>query len=152
MKASLISLVSLSAGALIACGGGAKSDSNMPGGTPQSWNDQVASGRELFAAHCASCHGAGGEGTSRGPRVVGLSQGALPLDPPPMAKVRKMKFETAADVAQFVMKEMPMDKPGSLSDGQYLAILAFDLHANGVALPPGQMLDASTAKDIVLHK
>lgn len=44
---------------------------------------------------------------------------------------------------------MPGDDPGSLSDAQYVSILAFDLFANGVALE--SPLDAESAARIVLH-
>jgi hypothetical protein len=42
---------------------------------------------------------------------------------------------TVADVAEFVVHNMPPKKGGSLSADQYWAILAFDLHANGIDLP-----------------
>src|SRR3954470_15746695 len=91
---------------------------------------QVKEGAELYKKHCAGCHGDAGEGGKKAPPVVGKS--ALPLDPPATAKVRKNKFHTAADVAEFVVKNMPAKKPGSLKTDEYWAILAFDLKANGV--------------------
>jgi mono/diheme cytochrome c family protein len=94
---------------------------------------QVAKGGELYGANCASCHGANGEGKKKNPKVVG--EGALPLDPPKGAKMRKgIQFNTAKDVADFVVAKMPPKKPGSLAPEEYYAILAFDLNANGVAL------------------
>src|SRR5690348_10612580 len=93
-------------------------------------HDQVAEGGQLFAKHCAKCHGDAGQGTKKGPPVVGKN--ALPLDPPPGAKVRKTQFHTAQDVAAFVATKMPADKPASLTTDQYYDILAFDLKANGV--------------------
>jgi hypothetical protein len=38
---------------------------------------------------------------------------------------------------------MPPKKAGSLTNDQYLAILAFDLHANGIDLPSPLTLDAA---------
>ena len=116
---------------------------------PTTFAAQVALGQKLYGDNCASCHGAGGEG-DKGPRVVGLDKGALPLDPPPSAKFRKTQFKTAADVAGFVVKSMPPSAPGSLKESDYWAILAFDLHANGVDLP--KPIDATNAKDVTLHK
>ena len=82
---------------------------------------------------------------ARGHRV-----GALPLDPPKGAKKRKgVQFRTAADVFAFVKKNMPLKKPGSLTDNEYAAILAFDLKGNGVDLH--EKLDATNAAAIVLH-
>ena len=94
---------------------------------------QIAQGKDLYGANCASCHGANGEGKGKAPKVVG--EGALPMDPPKGAKLRKgVKFMTAKDVADFVVAKMPPKKPGSLKPEEYLAILAFDLSANGVAV------------------
>ena len=84
--------------------------------------------------NCANCHGDSGQGV-KAPRVVGLKDGALPLDPPADRKFRKGRFVTVADVAQFVVANMPPGKAGSLTNDQYWAILAFDLHANGIDLP-----------------
>ena len=100
---------------------------------PASFTEQVGQGQALYAQNCASCHGASGQG-DKAPRVVGLKDGALPLDPPADRQVRKSQFVTVADVAQFVVANMPPKKAGSLTGEQYWAILAFDLHANGVDL------------------
>jgi len=133
---------------LAACGGGAAAEGTRSA-TPATFADQVALGQKLYGEKCASCHGSSGEG-DRAPRVVGLDKGALPLDPRPDAKVRKTQFRTAADVATFVVKNMPPGGDSSLREEDYWAILAFDLHANGVDLP--QRVDATNASTIVLHK
>lgn len=94
---------------------------------------QVAKGGELYGANCASCHGANGEGKKKYPKVVG--EGALPLDPPKGAKLRKgIQFNTAKDVADFVVANMPLKKADKVTPEDKLAILAFDLNANGIAL------------------
>ena len=109
---------------------------------------QVAQGEKLFAKHCAKCHGKSGEGGKKAPPVVGKE--ALPLDPPPGAKIRKSQFHTAQDVAEFVSTKMPANKPGSLKPDEYYEILAFDLKANGVDLGD-KKLDAASAAQIKLH-
>jgi cytochrome c len=101
---------------------------------PASWADQVAAGQTLYAQSCASCHGDSGQG-GKAPRLVGLKEGALPLDPPADRTLRKGQFVTVADVATFAVANMPPKKGGSLTGDQYWAIVAFDLHANGVDLP-----------------
>jgi cytochrome c len=101
---------------------------------PTSFADQVAIGGKLFGEKCASCHGDAGQG-GKGPRLVGIKEGALPLDPPPERKFRKTQFVTVADVATFAVANMPPGKAGSLDADQYWAIVAFDLHANGIDLP-----------------
>lgn len=102
---------------------------------PASFADQVAQGQKLYADNCANCHGDSGQGTAKAPKVVGLKDGALPMDPPADRKYRKSKFVTVADVAEFTVANMPPGKAGSLTNDQYWAILAFDLHANGIDLP-----------------
>lgn len=136
------------------CGGaGASAPPATPGSAgaaePQTFAEQVALGQKLYGAKCASCHGSSGEGKGA-PRVVGLDQGALPLDPPANAKYRKVPFKTAADVAGFAVKNMPPGGAPDMKESDYWAILAFDLHANGVDLP--NKLDSSNAKDVILHK
>jgi mono/diheme cytochrome c family protein len=111
--------------------------------------DQISEGQKLFGKHCASCHGKDGMGTKRAPATVGAN--ALPLDPPAGAKKRKAPFRTAKDVLDFIEKEMPLKKPGSLKPEEYEAILAFDLKANGIDLG-NKTLTATTASELLLHR
>jgi S-disulfanyl-L-cysteine oxidoreductase SoxD len=129
---------------------GAPTAPAAPGAAPATFAEQVAAGRKLFADNCAGCHGDSGEGSAKTPRVVGLDKGALPLAPAPTAKTRKVPFKTAADVGEWVSKNMPPGQGGSLKDWEYWAIMAFDLDANGVKSE--KKLDAASAKEIVLHK
>jgi len=115
-----------------------------------SFQAQVAEGQKLYEEHCANCHGDSGEGGTKAPRVVGLAQGALPLDPPADRKYRKNRFVTVADVADFVVPNMPPGKGGSLPADQYWDILAFDLHANGVDLQ--QPLTPELAKTLTIPR
>jgi cytochrome c len=111
--------------------------------------NQVADGQKLYAANCAGCHGDAGQG-GKGPRLVGIAQGALPLDPPAERKFRKTRFVTVADVADFAVAFMPPGKGGSLPADQYWDILAFDLHANGIDLQ--QPLSAEVAKTLTIPR
>jgi len=115
---------------------------------PDDGNIQASRGAKTYADNCASCHGDKGEGTKSAPPVVGKN--ALPMDPPKKAKFRKVKFVTALDVAQYVMKSMPADNPGGLDANQYWDIMAFDLKANGIDVS-GKHIDDKTAGDIKLH-
>jgi mono/diheme cytochrome c family protein len=99
----------------------------------QTFPQQVAAGQALYGQHCSECHGSAGQGDTA-PRLVGLKEGALPLEPPAERKVRKTQFVTVADVAGFVVQHMPPKKGGSLTADEYWAILAFDLQANGINL------------------
>ena len=143
----------------LACGGGAppaESAADTGGETaggeapsspaPATFAEQVTLGQELYGKQCAGCHGGSGEGTAEAPAVVGLDKGALPLDPPASAKYRKSQFKTVADIASFVVSSMPPKAPGSLSEEEYYAILAFDLKANGIDLE--QKLDGALASTL----
>jgi mono/diheme cytochrome c family protein len=131
-------------------GGAAGGETPAPEPAPEpastAFADQATEGQKLYGENCAKCHGDAGQG-GKAPKVVGLKEGALPLDPPKGAKVRKTKFETVADIADFVVKNMPPGKGGSLSTDQYLAILAFDLKANGIDLKD-KKLDLELAKTL----
>lgn len=160
----LLILVGCSA-LLAACGGGsstapgpespaASSAAEAPAAAaastaPATFDEQVTLGGELYGQKCAECHGASGEG-AKAPRVVGLKEGALPLDPPADRQHRKVQFKTVGDVAKFVVATMPPDAPGSLTEEQYLAILAFDLKANGITLP--NKLDLATASTLEIPR
>jgi cytochrome c len=109
----------------------------------------IAKGGQLYGAHCAKCHGDAGQGTDKAPMVVGVGKGALPLDPRPGSK-RDVPFHTAADIGGWAAKHMPGDAPGSLALGDYVAILAFDLHANGVDLG-SEPFTLDRAAQITIH-
>lgn len=106
---------------LFACGG-ASTGVDAPATSPATFDEQVTLGQKAYGASCAKCHGDAGQGTDKGPRVVGLEEGAL------------ARFATAGEVAKYVVAKMPGDAPGTLDAETYLAILAFDLKANGVSL------------------
>jgi mono/diheme cytochrome c family protein len=128
--------------ALCACGSSDASDSDSEQ-APETFEQQVKAGGALYAENCASCHGSQGEGTDAAPRLVGLGQGALPLDPPASRKFRKTQFVTVADVGKFAAANMPPGQSGVLSLDQYVAILAFAVSANGIQLDDVLTLDAA---------
>ncbi len=92
---------------------------------------QFEAGASLYGQHCASCHGASGEGGGA-PMLVGT--GALPRVPPQGRVHRTGEFATVHDVFDFVRATMPPDDPTVLSDDDVWAIVAFDLTANGIEL------------------
>jgi len=138
------------------------------GSTPA--NHEKASrlpGADVFGRACASCHGQRGEGLSQAPALMG--SGALPLykrDPattsspafqdiaerqrqqslPPGADTRGA-FKTAADLFKYVSREMPLpkSKAGSLSEGEYWAVVNFILVGHGSAVPAGGVTAANAA-------
>ena len=81
---------------------------------------QASRGATVYGQSCISCHGANLQGES-GPALSGKS------------------FElaygggTAAQLYDFISRQMPQDKPGSLSQRQYLDVTAYILSRNGIA-------------------
>jgi len=96
--------------------------------------EQYGVGGEVYTKECASCHGDHGEGNAKNPMIVGDK--ALPSKATfKGAKLRKaVAFATAKDVFDFIKKNMPLKKGGTLTDDEYLAVLAWDLNENKVAL------------------
>jgi mono/diheme cytochrome c family protein len=136
---------------VLMCGLAACATATADDKKPSPVDAQIAEGKKLYLAKCASCHGNAGEGKKDAPPVVGKD--AFPLDPRPKAK-RDVKFHTAADVFAWATKNMPPKKAGKpaevLTTAQYLAIFAFDLTANGIKLD--KPLDGAAAAKIVLHE
>ena len=96
---------------------------------------QVQRGADAYAANCAICHGAN------------LNGGAGPkLSDPGLHN----RYATALDMLQFVKASMPLggDGPGSLSDADYLAVVAFILDSRDVTYPG--TLSQATASDVML--
>src|SRR5690606_23155045 len=70
--------------------------------------DDVAQGKSLFVAHCASCHGMNAEGTAKAPTLVGVgaaavdfqvSSGRMPMGDAGPQAVRKQRPEWVTDEA-----------------------------------------------------
>lgn len=89
--------------ALGACGAPTTPDD---GGSETPFMAQVSRGGALYGAHCASCHGDAAEGTDAAPRLVGLAEGALPLEPRPEAEVRTGQFITGDTIVEAVLAEV----------------------------------------------
>jgi cytochrome c len=140
------------ASCIVGCGSANAESPQNPNPADQSHKGntaEVVEGAPVYLANCAKCHGPVGRGGDETPPVVG--DDALPLNPGPKSKVRKTQFVTAKDVFDFMRTNMPKDKPGSLTDDQYYAILTFDLKLNGVDLH-GAKVDPTTVGTIRLPK
>jgi alcohol dehydrogenase (cytochrome c) len=79
---------------------------------------QASAGNAVYTQYCAMCHGANLQGES-GPAISGeplrLAYGA----------------GTAAQLYDFISRQMPQDKPGSLKPQQYIDVTAYILERNG---------------------
>lgn len=94
--------------------------------------EQVAAGKAVFSRSCTGCHGGSGQG-GRGPRLIGLEQGAL------------SDFANADEVARFIGTNMPVAN----TDEAY-AVAAWLMDENGVETND-RVLDPSVAPTIKLR-
>ena len=87
--------------------------------------EQAVQGKELYAMHCVSCHAAI---THTGPEFASKWQG-----------------RTFWDLFSFVRESMPKSEPGSLTPGEYLAVLAYLLKMNGMPAGAAPLQQDSSA-------
>jgi polyvinyl alcohol dehydrogenase (cytochrome) len=86
--------------------------------------DQAATGKELYLRHCSTgCHNPNLTGAGPTPGLAG---------PDFLARWSNLSL---ADLFKRVRETMPKMQPGSLSNDEYLSIIAYLLSANG--FPPG---------------
>jgi mono/diheme cytochrome c family protein len=113
-------------------------------GLPPGHGD-VASGERLYRAHCAVCHGAGGEGIAPYPALIGRE----PREGFPFASDFRINhtignyWPYATTLFDYVRRAMPLETPGVLTADETYSITAYLLSANGI-LPPGASLDSAT--------
>src|SRR5437899_2876522 len=74
----------------------------------------TAAGARVFAASCAKCHGAAGEGTAGAPPLWGPESYNVGAG---MTRVRT--------AAEFISRNMPFDAPGTLTDSQAFHVAAY---------------------------
>ena len=74
----------------------------------------TGAGAVVFAASCAKCHGAAGEGTTGAPPLWGAESYNVGAG---MTRVRT--------AAEFISRNMPFDVPGTLTDSQAFNVAAY---------------------------
>jgi S-disulfanyl-L-cysteine oxidoreductase SoxD len=89
----------------------------------------VVEGRAVYAARCAACHGARGEGTSSSPRLVG---GRDTLHTPEPVLTVGSYWPYATTLWDYNRRAMPYQRPGSLTVPEVYAVTAYLLHLNGL--------------------
>jgi cytochrome c len=97
----------------------------------------VLTGAHIFAAQCAACHGAQGQGLI-GDALVG-GQGTLATAKP--KRTIGSYWPYATTLFDYIRRAMPYNAPESLSANEVYAVCAFLLNQNGV-VPPDTRLDA----------
>ncbi len=131
---------------------------------------EAGHGKDVFYLRCMACHGDLGQGLTDEFRNRQYPPGdtncwksgchgvnpyengfTLPRQIPALIGPGTLShFNTAQDVYNFIHRAMPFDAPGSLSEEQYLQVLAFILESNQI-IPAGSQLDTASLASIALH-
>jgi S-disulfanyl-L-cysteine oxidoreductase SoxD len=88
----------------------------------------AAAGRDIYAAKCASCHGATGKEGPNDPLTGG--QGSLATRRP--LKTVGSFWPFATTLWDYINRAMPYEQPGSLAADEVYAVTAYILHLNGI--------------------
>lgn len=112
-----------------------------------------AQGATIFAAKCAACHGPKGEGQvgapaagqAAAPKLVGRDpRDGFPFgQDPKLAKTVGNYWPYATTVFDYVRRTMPLTAPGSLTNNEVYALVAFLLAQNEV-IGPTAVMDSVT--------
>ena len=90
--------------------------------------EQAERGKKGYALYCETCHAADLSGTNSG------DSGA-----PPLRREGFMQGSDAHALYTKIRETMPFDAPGSLSDAEYLEVLAFIFQENGFPAGPAPL-------------
>jgi len=104
-------------------------------------------GKTVYAAKCASCHGATGVEGPNDQLVIlkGLT------DPAAKAKNKVIGnyWPYSTIVFDYIKRAMPFNQPGSLTDQEVYSLTAFLLHANGL-IKETDVMNAQTLPKVVM--
>ncbi len=98
----------------------------------------VADGQRVYEASCLQCHGPTG---TEGPndRLVSTSE----WEQWPPGRAVGMYWPYASTLFDYTRRSMPQTTPGTLSDDEVYAVVAYVLHLNGL-VPADAVLDAAS--------
>jgi cytochrome c len=113
----------------------------------------VSQGAAVYAAKCAACHGAAGEGQAgtpaagqaAAPKLVGRDpKEGFPFgQDPKLVKTVGNYWPYATTVFDYVRRAMPLSAPGSLTNDEVYAVVAFLLAQNEI-IDKATVLDSAT--------
>ena len=96
-------------------------------------------GADVYATHCITCHGEGGEGAVNDALVGG--HGTIGTDSP--KKTVGSYWPYATTIFDYVRRAMPLQTPGTLSADETYAVTAYLLHLNGI-IDDDECMDAES--------
>ncbi|AMW06070.1 c-type cytochrome [Gemmatimonas phototrophica] len=111
----------------------------------------VSQGAVVYAAQCASCHGARGEGRAPSPALVGRTPAAghvFALDNKAPRTIGNY-WPYATTVFDYVQRAMPQSTPGTLTAAETYSVVAYLLNENGI-IAPDAVMNAQTLPAVVM--
>lgn len=120
-------------------------DVNMSGAGLPPGRGTATAGEAVYAAKCAMCHGANGEGQGTFPKLID----PLPRDSFPFGKnVKLVKtignyWPYSTTLFDYIRRAMPFNAPGSLTNQETYDLVAFLLARNDI-IKPSQVIDAQS--------
>ena len=106
-------------------------------------------GARVWAAKCAVCHGAAGEGSEQYPRLVGREpEAGFPFGRQ-LRYVRTVGnyWPYATTLYDYIRRAMPVTAPGSLTPEEIYGVVAWLLVENRI-VPPDAVIDAGTLPQV----
>lgn len=110
----------------------------------------VAEGARIYAAKCASCHGANGQGGSAD-RLVDRESGKnwdFAINPK-LVKTVGNYWPYATTLYDYTNRAMPFMQPGTLTPDETYALVAFVLNLNKI-IPDDAVMDKTTLPKVVM--
>jgi len=107
-------------------------------------NGTPEQGAPIYAASCASCHGANGEGKPPYPQLLGGPKGAFNFASDfKIPKTIGNYWPYATTLYDYIHRTMPLSSPNSLTPDETYSLVAFLLTENGI-IPAGTTVDAKS--------
>jgi S-disulfanyl-L-cysteine oxidoreductase SoxD len=110
----------------------------------------ASAGAKVYADNCAACHGDKGQGNPAkgigGDRLLG-GRGTLASDTP--IKTAESYWPYATTLFDYVKRAMPFSAPGSLSDNDVYAVVAYIL-AEAKIIQPTDTMNATTLPKVTM--
>ncbi len=100
-------------------------------------------GQSVWSENCAACHGAKADGGPAGSLVGGI--GSLTSAAP--VKTVGSYWPYATSLFDYVRRAMPYQDPGSLSDDELYAVVAYILNRNEI-IDDDAVMNAKSLKDV----
>jgi mono/diheme cytochrome c family protein len=104
-------------------------------------------GKRVYDAKCAECHGQAGQGRPFPFPVLVGGRGTLATDEP--LKTIGSYWPYATTVWDYINRAMPFQQPGSLSADDVYGVTAYLLYLNGI-IGEDEMVDAASLPKVIM--